>query len=49
MENIFIFLMGILFIAMGLAMDKFKCYWLIAGYNTAGKEEQEKEIGRAHV
>lgn len=42
MENIFIFLMGILFIAMGLAMDKFKCYWLIAGYNTAGKEEQEK-------
>ncbi|MGL5614646.1 MAG: DUF3784 domain-containing protein [Sarcina sp.] len=35
------FVMVILFIAMGIAIDKFKCYWLIAGYNTASKEEQE--------
>lgn len=42
MGRIFIFFMGALCVALGLAMDKFKCYWLIAGYNTASKEEQEK-------
>lgn len=37
----FFFLMVTLFVVMGIAIDKFKCYWLIAGYNTASKKEQE--------
>lgn len=33
---------GLLLIGCGLAVHKFKKYWLIAGYNTMSKEEQEK-------
>lgn len=37
----FILVIGALLIAMGVAIDRFKCYWLIAGYNTAGNEEKK--------
>lgn len=33
---------GLLLIGCGLAVHKFKKYWLIAGYNTMSKEEREK-------
>ena len=33
---------SILFILIGLAVSKYKCYWLISGYNTASKEEKSK-------
>lgn len=33
---------GLLIIGIGVAISKYKCYWLIAGYNTSSKEEQKK-------
>lgn len=42
MSGVFIFFMGILFLGLGIAIGKFKCYWLISGYNTASDEEKEK-------
>lgn len=41
MEFVFMFFLGVLFIGLGLAVSKFKCYWIIAGYNTASKESQQ--------
>ncbi|WP_156625966.1 DUF3784 domain-containing protein [Clostridium tertium] len=32
---------SLLFIIIGLAVSKYKCYWLISGYNTASKVEKE--------
>lgn len=31
-----------LFLVLGIAIGKYKCYWLISGYNTASKEEKQK-------
>lgn len=31
-----------IFIAIGILISKYKCYWLISGYNTASKEEKSK-------
>lgn len=33
---------GFLLIGTGVAISKYKWYWLIAGYNTSSKEEKEK-------
>jgi hypothetical protein len=35
-------LFAITFLIIGVAIGKYKCYWLISGYNTASKEEKEK-------
>lgn len=32
---------GILFIILGISVKYFKCYWLIAGYNTMSKEQKK--------
>ena len=32
---------ALIFTILGLAIHKFKCYWLISGYNTASKEEKK--------
>lgn len=32
---------ALIFTILGLAIHKFKCYWLISGYNTASKEEKQ--------
>lgn len=32
---------GLLIIGLGVAISKYKCYWLIAGYNTSSKKEKE--------
>lgn len=49
-EVIFVVAIGLLFIGMGVAITKFKWYWLIAGYNTASKEEKKhvdiKQLGK---
>lgn len=42
MSSVFIFFIGILFFVLGIAIGRFKCYWLISGYNTASDEEKEK-------
>lgn len=43
MKTIIIFAaISLLFIAIGLAISKYRCYWLISGYNTASKEEQSR-------
>lgn len=39
---IFLSIISILFISIGLAISKYKCYWLISGYNTASKEEKAR-------
>lgn len=36
------FLIGLLFIGAGIAITKYKCYWLIAGYNTSSAEEKKQ-------
>lgn len=42
-RSIFIFLfLTLLFIIIGVLIKHFKCYWLIAGYNTASDEEKKK-------
>lgn len=41
MEFVFIFFLGLLFIGLGLAVSKYKCYWLISGYNTSSKEAKK--------
>lgn len=39
---IFISIVCIVCIVLGLAISKYKCYWLISGYNTQSKEENAK-------
>lgn len=34
------FIIGLVFILIGLAINKYKCYWLISGYNTSSKDEK---------
>lgn len=34
--------MTVLFLALGIAIGKYKCYWLISGYNTASNEARQK-------
>lgn len=34
--------MAVLFLALGIAIGKYKCYWLISGYNTSSNEEKQK-------
>lgn len=34
--------MAVIFFIFGVAIGKYKCYWLISGYNTASKEEKQK-------
>jgi hypothetical protein len=54
-DFIVILFIGLLFIAFGIALPKYKLYWLIAGLNTKTKEELakynlryiEKYFGRA--
>ena len=41
MEFTLVLFLGLLFIGLGLAVSKYKCYWLISGYNTSSKEEKE--------
>lgn len=41
MRSVFIFVIGILLFVLGVAIGKFKCYWLISGYNMASDEEKE--------
>ncbi len=38
----FYIILGAFFIAIGLAIHKFKCYFLISGYNTMPKEKKQK-------
>jgi len=42
---------GLIFLILGVAIGKYKCYWLISGYNTASKENKAKmdieNIGKA--
>lgn len=35
-------MLSLLFIALGVLIKYFKCYWLISGYNTSSKEERER-------
>ncbi|MBM7614304.1 DUF3784 domain-containing protein [Alkaliphilus hydrothermalis] len=35
-------LIAVLFFVLAILIKHFKCYWLIAGYNTASKKEKEK-------
>lgn len=39
---IFISVICIIFIVLGVAISKYKCYWLISGYNMQSKEEKSK-------
>ncbi|WP_291650467.1 DUF3784 domain-containing protein [Clostridium sp.] len=39
---IFISIICMIFIVLGLAISKYKCYWLISGYNTQSKEEKAR-------
>lgn len=41
-EIIIGFLIGLLFIGLGIAISKYKCYWLIAGYNTSSEKEKKQ-------
>jgi hypothetical protein len=41
-DFIVIQIIGLLFIAFGIALPKYKLYWLIAGLNDLTKEELEK-------
>lgn len=34
-------IVSLVFILIGVAINKYKCYWLISGYNTASKVEKE--------
>lgn len=34
--------MAVLFLALGIAIGRYKCYWLINGYNGASEEEKQK-------
>ncbi|MEG1796942.1 MAG: DUF3784 domain-containing protein [Clostridium sp.] len=34
--------LGLLFLFFGIAIGKFKWYWLISGYNTASKKDKQK-------
>lgn len=34
--------MAVLFLVLGIAIGKYKCYWLINGYNGASEEEKQK-------
>lgn len=34
--------MAVIFLILGVAIGKYKCYWLISGYNTASKEKKQK-------
>lgn len=34
-------IVSLIFILIGVAISKYKCYWLISGYNTASKVEKE--------
>lgn len=34
-------IVSLVFILIGIAISKYKCYWLISGYNTASKVEKE--------
>ena len=43
MAYIIIFsIVSLLFVFLGIAISRYKCYWLIAGYNTASKEEKAR-------
>lgn len=43
MAAIIIFsIVSLLFIVIGVSISKYKCYWLISGYNTSSKEEKAK-------
>lgn len=33
-------ILSLLFILIGLSISKYKCYWLISGYNTSSKDEK---------
>ncbi|MCR1949555.1 MULTISPECIES: DUF3784 domain-containing protein [unclassified Clostridium] len=39
---IFISIICMIFIILGIAISKYKCYWLISGYNTQSKKEKER-------
>lgn len=39
---IFISIICLIFIVLGVAVSKYKCYWLISGYNTQSKEEKAR-------
>lgn len=39
---IFISIICLIFIVLGVAISKYKCYWLISGYNTQSKEEKAR-------
>lgn len=41
MGDVIIFsIVSLFFIVIGILISKYKCYWLISGYNTASKEEK---------
>lgn len=40
-ESLCVLATGLLFIGLGLAISRYKCYWLISGYNTSSKKEKE--------
>ncbi|MBE6054933.1 MAG: DUF3784 domain-containing protein [Clostridium sartagoforme] len=42
METIIILIISLIFIVLGLVISKYKCYWLISGYNTYSKEEKSR-------
>ena len=39
---IFISIICLILIVLGVAISKYKCYWLISGYNTQSKEEKAR-------
>lgn len=38
---IILLVVSLIFILVGVAISKYKCYWLISGYNTSSKVEKE--------
>jgi hypothetical protein len=48
--NFVLFAMGLLFMVIGIAVGKFKFYWLISGYNTAHEKAKKnvdiEKVGR---
>ncbi|WP_294188427.1 DUF3784 domain-containing protein [uncultured Clostridium sp.] len=49
-EIIIFSLISLLFVLIGLAIKKYKCYWLISGYNTLSKDKKRnvdiEEVGK---
>lgn len=41
-EVITVSIVSVLFIVIGVLISKYKCYWLISGYNTSSKEEKAR-------